>query len=119
MCTTCGCSQGATLTVTNLQTGHTSPLHPGHMHTPHDHGHSHEHGHTHTHEHHSHPPGTILRLDQEILAKNNRLAERNRGWLASRGILALNLVSAPGAGKTTLLQRTLCDLREAMSFQIV
>ena len=51
------------------------------------------------------------RLSEAMLAKNDRLAERNRGWFAGRDILALNLVSSPGSGKTTLLERTLRDLR--------
>jgi hypothetical protein len=29
----------------------------------------------------SHVQGTMLRLEQEVLARNNRIAERNRGWL--------------------------------------
>jgi hydrogenase nickel incorporation protein HypB len=44
-----------------------------------------------------------------VFEKNDRLAERNRGWLSARGILALNVVSSPGAGKTTLLERTIRD----------
>ena len=47
---------------------------------------------------------------QEVLAKNDKMAERVRGWLAGRDIVALNLVSSPGAGKTTLLERTIRDL---------
>jgi hydrogenase nickel incorporation protein HypB len=49
-------------------------------------------------------------VDRDVLDKNDRLAEYNRGWLAGRGVLALNLVSSPGAGKTTLLERTVRDL---------
>jgi hypothetical protein len=45
-------------------------------------------------------------LEQQILAKNNLLAKRNRGWFAGRRILALNLMSSPGAGKTTLRRRS-------------
>jgi hydrogenase nickel incorporation protein HypB len=52
-----------------------------------------------------------VELEAQILGKNQLIAERNRGWLAGRGILALNLVSSPGAGKTTLLERTLNDLK--------
>ena len=67
-----------------------------------------------THDEHGHavaPRATrTLRLEQEVLAKNNLLAERNRGWLAGRGVLALNLMSSPGAGKTTLLERSIRDL---------
>ena len=46
-----------------------------------------------------------------MLAKNQLLAERNRGWFAGREVLALNLMSSPGAGKTTLLERTIRDLQ--------
>ena len=50
-------------------------------------------------------PQTIP-LEQNLLAKNDLLAARNRGWLEGRGIRALNVMSSPGAGKTTLLVRT-------------
>src|ERR1700759_3006393 len=59
---------------------------------------------------HDHSHGAVVTLEQQILAKNNLLAERNRGWFAGRGILALNLMSSAGAGKTTLLERTIRDL---------
>jgi len=107
---------------------HDGPTHShehGHGHD-HDHDHAHEHGHSHSHEHthahsHSHEgnQGVTLRLDQQILAKNNQLAERNRGWFAGRGILALNLVSSPGAGKTTLLERTIRELGQELSLQVI
>ncbi|HJZ54321.1 MAG TPA: hypothetical protein VKE74_05155 [Gemmataceae bacterium] len=67
MCATCGCSDNAEPTVTNLQTGATHVMSSGHAHD-HDHDHSHAHHH-----------GGILHLEQELLASNNRLAERNRG----------------------------------------
>jgi hydrogenase nickel incorporation protein HypB len=51
-----------------------------------------------------------MSLEARVLAKNDALATRNRGWFAGREILALNIVSAPGAGKTTLLERTIRDL---------
>src|SRR6202044_2923188 len=47
-----------------------------------------------------------VQIQQNILAKNDRLAEDNRAWLTARAILAVNLMSSPGAGKTTLLERT-------------
>jgi len=55
------------------------------------------------------PRGSLrsLELRASLLDKNDRLAERNRRYFRSRGILALNLVSSPGAGKTALLERTL------------
>ncbi|MGF9662595.1 hydrogenase nickel incorporation protein HypB [Arthrobacter crystallopoietes] len=49
-------------------------------------------------------------LAKDLLAKNDLLAARNRGWLEGRGIRAFNLMSSPGAGKTTLLVRTLQEL---------
>ncbi len=55
---------------------------------------------------HSVNPAT-LDLHAPILARNDRLAERNRGFLRAKGIVAVNLLSSPGAGKTTLLERSL------------
>jgi len=49
-------------------------------------------------------------LEQNILAKNQLLAERNRGWFAGREVFAVNLMSSPGAGKTSILERTIRDL---------
>jgi hydrogenase nickel incorporation protein HypB len=133
MCATCGCADHSAPTLTNLQTGETMSLDIPHAHVHdhvegqrHDHNHAHLHGHAHhhgdgrhDHVHHHAPHGRLISLDQEILAKNNRLAERNRGWLAGRGILALNIVSAPGAGKTTLLERTLRDLGRELPFHVI
>jgi len=63
---------------------------------------------------HSHDPdlapGRTLRIEQDILARNNAYAEENRRFLRERSILALNLVSSPGSGKTTLLVRTIREL---------
>jgi hydrogenase nickel incorporation protein HypB len=53
----------------------------------------------------------MVRLEQDILGKNNRFAEDNRAHFASHGVLALNLVSSPGSGKTTLLCATIEALR--------
>ncbi len=49
----------------------------------------------------------MIRLERDILEKNNSFARANRAFFASRGILALNLVSSPGSGKTTLLVKTI------------
>jgi len=61
----------------------------------------------------------LVRLEQQILGKNQLIAERNRGWFAGRGILALNLVSSPGAGKTSLLERTLTDLKSEINVSVI
>ncbi len=60
---------------------------------------------------HAHVPGMsqgeMLRIERDILDKNDRLAAANRATLAAHRILALNLVSSPGSGKTSLLVSTL------------
>lgn len=124
MCMTCGCGNGQT---------HVEGA--GHVHTHADgttHSHEHAHSHEHEHEHepghergheHEHGPGQehghrhepahqtrLLRIERDILAKNDTIAQRNRAWLAQRGIFAINLVSSPGSGKTTLLVRTIEQL---------
>jgi hydrogenase nickel incorporation protein HypB len=81
----------------------------------------HEPGHVHDHEHHhdhSHQK-TLVNVEQDILHQNNLLAERNRGYLEAKNILAINLVSSPGSGKTALLERTLTDLKEVYNFYVI
>lgn len=130
MCTTCGCSDNAKATISNLETGEVVAIDDhGHSHDhDHDHGHTHSHNHDHSHDHdhdhdhghtHANMHGTSIPLEQEVLAKNNLLAERNRGWFDGRNILALNLVSSPGSGKTTLLERTITDLKGTLPINVV
>lgn len=40
---------------------------------------------------------------KQLLEENEKLARENRGYFASRHILAVNLMGAPGSGKTTLI----------------
>src|SRR3954470_3934859 len=99
MCATCGCGDdGAAITLAGNGEahGHTHP-HPH----PHDHPHGDAEGHVHT---------QTVSLEQRVLAKNDLIAEQNRGWLTERNILALNILSSPGAGKTTLLERSVGTL---------
>jgi len=133
MCTTCGCSDDAKAKVFNLQTGQSLSLmnepevhevhthdHEGHRHDHEVHTHNHE-GHTHDHSRgHTHTEAAkVITLDQKILAKNDLLAERNRGWFEGSNILALNFVSSPGAGKTALLERTIRDLQQEISISVI
>jgi len=60
-----------------------------------------------------------VQLETAILAKNDGLAARNRGWFEGREILALNLVSSPGSGKTTLLERSLRDLAGSLPISVI
>ena len=124
MCITCGCNQPSD-SVTIQKIGeekihyHLADYH--HNHSPEKQGqkvhhHHHEEG-DHVHEHH--PVKTLIELEQDILSKNNMLAERNRGYLEAKNVLAINLVSSPGSGKTTLLERTILDLIEAHDFFVI
>ena len=143
MCKSCGCSENSRPRLIDLEAGLTIPLDEsrdhehehesrhspdhGHSHAhghthdhehPHDHGHSHDHGHPHDHSH-SDKDGRTIALEKAVLDRNDRLAERNRGWLAGRDILALNLVSSPGAGKTALLERTIRELAAELPMSVV
>lgn len=53
----------------------------------------------------------MLRIEQDILSKNDDYAVGNRDQLSQLGVFALNLVSSPGSGKTTLLTETLNRLQ--------
>ncbi|WP_328914295.1 MULTISPECIES: hydrogenase nickel incorporation protein HypB [unclassified Streptomyces] len=63
--------------------------------------------------------GETITLEQKVLAKNETLAARNRQWLATQDIVAVNLMSSPGAGKTTLLERTIADLMGRRAVSVV
>ena len=72
-------------------------------------------GHSHHHEHES----RTIRVEEDLLAKNNRLAAGNRQLFTSSHLLVLNLVSSPGSGKTSLLERTLADLKRRFNFSVL
>ncbi|HUC57037.1 MAG TPA: hydrogenase nickel incorporation protein HypB [Streptosporangiaceae bacterium] len=91
MCATCGCD-GA---------GAVVHAHDGHVHA-----------------HASADTRTVV-LQQKILAKNDGLAERNRVFLAERGVVMVNLMSSPGSGKTTLLERTARELAGRLRIGVI
>jgi hydrogenase nickel incorporation protein HypB len=123
MCTVCGCGEGETR-LEGQSDAHDHDHDHGHSH-PHDPHHGHGHDHPHGHDDHTHDYGLgaagvhapgfsqsrLVRIEEDILGKNNRYAAANRRWFTERAILALNLVSSPGSGKTALLTRTLEDLK--------
>jgi hydrogenase nickel incorporation protein HypB len=83
MCDHCGCS---------------TPSHP----------HAHGHG---SHSHHDHgDEAKTIEVHASLLARNQRLADQNRGLFRAAGLGVLNLVSSPGSGKTLLIERTVRDL---------
>jgi len=106
MCLTCGCGGDATIEGDAHGHGHDHDHDHDHDHA-HDHGHSHDHDHGHGHDHGAASGARRLRVEADLLAKNDAIAGRNRRRFAAEGILALNFVSSPGAGKTTLLVKTI------------
>jgi hydrogenase nickel incorporation protein HypB len=122
MCTVCGCgTQRVAFNAAGVDRRRHTHDHP------HDAGHDHRHG----DEDGQHPPAglvdaggglagvhvpglspeRIVRIERDILSKNNAFARANRLRLAETGTFALNFVSSPGSGKTTLLCRVIMDLK--------
>ncbi len=113
----------------------------------HDHEHEHEHPHPHSPTHPwslRHPdssglthspshsatdpeqPGEspiaarrTIEVRRAILDRNDRLAERNRGFFHARGLLVLNVLSAPGSGKTTFLRETVRALAPQLKASVI
>lgn len=141
MCVVCGCSGKGGAQVSGDQLESKLPYRqvsrpPGALHHHHHHGHAHEHVHQAPAEedghvaadpdtgdlHYGHGPACasvpgisqsrVVRLEQDVLGKNNQYAAQNRAHFAHHGILALNLVSSPGSGKTTLLCATIEALKQ-------
>ena len=133
MCATCGCSGTAVVRLFPADWASHVDDRPRHerAHRVADHDHDHDHQ-DHDHQDHDHRHGTerilrlaeepderTIRLEQKVLAKNDRLAELNREWLRQRSVLAVNLMSSPGAGKTTLLERTARELAGKVSIMVI
>jgi hydrogenase nickel incorporation protein HypB len=117
MCKECGCGQGGAVNIAGTPMAG-DPHHHGH---PADHQHDHaanpspalESAHYHDHEH------KTVAVHQSLLEKNDRLAERNRGFFQAKRLLVLNVLSSPGSGKTTLLQKTAEALRAKLRMGVI
>jgi hydrogenase nickel incorporation protein HypB len=127
MCTVCGCT-------TTTIAGDPDPAHRAHHHD-----HAHDHGYPHAHRHDpDHAGGTIdfgkgpagvaipglsqertIRIERDILSKNDAFADANRARLRADGVFALNFVSSPGSGKTSLLVRTIDDLKDRWPIAVI
>lgn len=104
MCATCGCEQPGTH-------GHAPDQEHARHHDHGGHGHKHHNGLEHRREPAPGGGGTIIQIEQALLAENDRHAALNRGLFNRRHTRAFNFISSPGAGKTTLLEKTLTALR--------
>ncbi len=109
MCDTCGCGESESKVTFQKPGEHTH----SHLHG-HDHGHHH-----HDHDAHHHEHGRVIEVETDVMQKNNRLAERNRGYFEALNIFTLNLVSSPGSGKTTLLEKTIQSLKDQIKFYVI
>src|SRR5579884_2254986 len=95
MCTTCGCGEER------------------------HHDHDHEHGHGHDHDHHHHHETRTVKIERDLLAKNDALAAETRRMLDARAIAVINLIGSPGAGKTTLLETTIERMRGIVDLSVL
>ncbi len=134
MCSVCGCGEATIALDKDKADAHAHGPHD-HSHD-HDHPHDHEHDHDHDHHHHedgvvdygkgiagAHVPGLsqerIVRIERDILSKNDAYASENRRALAASNVFALNFVSSPGSGKTTLLVKTIEALKDRMAVTVI
>ena len=109
MCSTCGCDgNGNEIKMTVFGEKTETKAHDHH----HDEGHHHHHDHDHSHSHQ-------IDLEVDILAQNNLLAERNRGYFEAKNVFAINMMSSPGSGKTTLLERTIKDMKDKLPLYVI
>lgn len=106
MCGICGCGQ----------TNNTTKLKPVLSQNQHllKHGLS-DHGHAHDH----HETERLVKVEQDLLSKNNAYAAQNRAYFQEHDIFALNLVSSPGAGKTTVLVETIKILKDRFPIAVI
>lgn len=100
MCKECGCGLGGG----EVRIGGNAHGHD------HDHHHAHDHHHDHGYSHGHTPVPFKLDLNRSLMEKNDRLAERNRGFFKAKKLLVLNVVSSPGSGKTTFIRETAAKL---------
>lgn len=103
--------------------------HEGHHH--HDDAHEHTHalpdGRVVTHRHaaaadghaHDEEAARRVRVERDILSRNDAQASVNRRRFTQAGTFVVNLMSSPGSGKTTLLVRTLKDLGRRFPLAVI
>ncbi len=62
---------------------------------------------------------TEIKVLQDILSANDRIADRNRRLLDEKGVFAVNLMASPGAGKTSLLLETISRLKDRLGIAVI
>jgi hydrogenase nickel incorporation protein HypB len=61
----------------------------------------------------------LIRIEQDILSKNDALARQNRSVFAAQRLFVLNVVSSPGSGKTSLLVKTIEALKDRVAVAVI
>jgi len=109
MCDTCGCdSHENKIRIQKPGEQISDP-----MLKEHHHHHDHKHGHSHTSD------SRLIKVETNILSKNDQLAERNKEYFEAKNIFALNIMSSPGSGKTTLLEKTIKSLLKDHNIAVI
>jgi hydrogenase nickel incorporation protein HypB len=60
-----------------------------------------------------------IRVVEDILSANDRLAEENAKVLAEKRVLAVNVMASPGAGKTSLIVQTIETIRDQLRIGVI
>jgi hydrogenase nickel incorporation protein HypB len=60
-----------------------------------------------------------IKVLKDILGANEQIAERNRQFLDSHKVFAINIMSSPGAGKTSLILETIRILKGKIKVAVI
>jgi len=61
----------------------------------------------------------ILRIEENLLSENEKIATQVRNILKEKKILSLNIMGAPGSGKTTFIEKTIEILKDDFKFGVI
>ncbi|MGB9594763.1 MAG: hydrogenase nickel incorporation protein HypB [Candidatus Poribacteria bacterium] len=56
---------------------------------------------------------------ENILKANDSIAEQNKKFFKSKGVLTINIMSGPGAGKTSLIEKTINDTSDNLNIAVI
>jgi hydrogenase nickel incorporation protein HypB len=137
MCGVCGCGE-TEVVLDMVQTGGSEPQGYVHDHGdgtgPHDHPHGHHHrtesgdwrGRDHRYMDDDGDAAAtgagaerLIRIERDILSKNDAFARENRSAFSARRLFVLNVVSSPGSGKTSLLVKAIEALNGRLPVAVI
>ncbi|MDR4988919.1 MAG: hydrogenase nickel incorporation protein HypB [Bacteroidales bacterium] len=118
MCETCGCSNQEHNKPTVGKPMHYTASGQNKEHHHHD-GQYVGHHHEDTHIMNSNNSNNEVRIEEDVLTENNRLALENRLFFDDHQIITLNLMGSPGSGKTTLIMKTIETLKAEKAIYVI